>query len=251
MNAALGTAGVALGLAAAVIGAVTLVIGLVTNRPALLRNSRLYVALLALGALLTFFAMETALSSPRLLAQVRGREREPQHAAPLHRSRPCGPPARGIDPAVVARPLRLSRVAGATISATGSPTHSSRWATLTVFVVAAFFFLLMVGPANPFRAGGAATYPHRRSGAEPPAPEPSAGRLPPAAALPGYVGFTIPFAFAVAALVTGRLGEGWLVETRRWTLFVWGFLTVGHRARRMVVVRGARVGWGTGRGTPS
>ncbi len=43
----------------------------------------------------------------------------------------------------------------------------------------------------------------------------------------GYVGFTIPFAFAIAALATGRLGEGWLVETRRWTLFAWGFLTLG------------------------
>ena len=43
----------------------------------------------------------------------------------------------------------------------------------------------------------------------------------------GYVGFTVPFAFAVAALVTGRVGEGWLLETRRWTLFSWGFLTVG------------------------
>ena len=30
----------------------------------------------------------------------------------------------------------------------------------------------------------------------------------------GYVGFTVPFAFAIAALATGRLGEGWLVETR-------------------------------------
>ena len=43
----------------------------------------------------------------------------------------------------------------------------------------------------------------------------------------GYVGFTVPFAFAIAALVTGRVGEGWLMETRRWTLFAWGFLTVG------------------------
>ena len=43
----------------------------------------------------------------------------------------------------------------------------------------------------------------------------------------GYVGFTVPFAFAVAALVTGRVGEGWLMETRRWTLFAWGFLTFG------------------------
>jgi cytochrome c-type biogenesis protein CcmF len=43
----------------------------------------------------------------------------------------------------------------------------------------------------------------------------------------GFVGFTIPFAFAVASLVTGRMDEGWLVETRRWTLFAWGFLSVG------------------------
>jgi cytochrome c-type biogenesis protein CcmF len=43
----------------------------------------------------------------------------------------------------------------------------------------------------------------------------------------GYVGFTVPFAFAVAALATGRMGEGWLVATRRWTLIAWGFLTIG------------------------
>ncbi len=43
----------------------------------------------------------------------------------------------------------------------------------------------------------------------------------------GYVGFTVPFAFAIAALVTGRVGEGWLMETRRWALFAWGFLTIG------------------------
>ncbi len=43
----------------------------------------------------------------------------------------------------------------------------------------------------------------------------------------GYVGFTVPFAFAVAALITGRLGEGWLTETRRATLLAWGSLTAG------------------------
>jgi cytochrome c-type biogenesis protein CcmF len=43
----------------------------------------------------------------------------------------------------------------------------------------------------------------------------------------GYVGFTIPFAFAIAALVTGRFGEGWLGDVRRTTLVAWGFLTVG------------------------
>ena len=43
----------------------------------------------------------------------------------------------------------------------------------------------------------------------------------------GYVGFTVPFAFAIAALITGRVGEGWLMATRRWALYAWGFLTVG------------------------
>ena len=43
----------------------------------------------------------------------------------------------------------------------------------------------------------------------------------------GYVGFTVPFAFAIAALITGRVGEGWLMETRRWALFSWSLLTIG------------------------
>ena len=43
----------------------------------------------------------------------------------------------------------------------------------------------------------------------------------------GFVGFTIPFAFAIASLITGRIGEGWQLATRRWTLFAWAFLTVG------------------------
>lgn len=43
----------------------------------------------------------------------------------------------------------------------------------------------------------------------------------------GFVGFTIPFAFAIAALVTGQLGSGWLRATRRWALVAWLFLSLG------------------------
>jgi cytochrome c-type biogenesis protein CcmF len=43
----------------------------------------------------------------------------------------------------------------------------------------------------------------------------------------GYVGFTVPFCFAIASLVTGRVGEGWLTDIRRASLFAWGFLSVG------------------------
>ena len=43
----------------------------------------------------------------------------------------------------------------------------------------------------------------------------------------GFVGFTVPFAFAVGMLATGRVGDRWHVETRRWTLVSWTFLSVG------------------------
>jgi len=43
----------------------------------------------------------------------------------------------------------------------------------------------------------------------------------------GYAAFTIPFAYAVAALVTGRLGEQWLRGIRRWNLVAWTFLGIG------------------------
>ncbi|MFQ5645316.1 MAG: heme lyase CcmF/NrfE family subunit [bacterium] len=43
----------------------------------------------------------------------------------------------------------------------------------------------------------------------------------------GYVGFTIPFAFALAAMITGNLNDLWIRSTRRWTLFAWTLLTAG------------------------
>lgn len=43
----------------------------------------------------------------------------------------------------------------------------------------------------------------------------------------GYVGFIVPFAFALAALITGKLDDTWAVLSRRWTLFAWFFLSAG------------------------
>jgi cytochrome c-type biogenesis protein CcmF len=100
------------------------------------------------------------------------------------------------------------------------------WALAVLFGVAVFFFLLVVGPANPF---GTFNPP---AGFDGPGPNPLLQEHilmafhPPMLYL-GYVGFTVPFAFAIGALITGRLGEGWLIETRRWTLVAWGFLTAG------------------------
>lgn len=43
----------------------------------------------------------------------------------------------------------------------------------------------------------------------------------------GFVGLTVPFAFAMSALITRRPGSEWMTLTRRWTLTGWGFLTAG------------------------
>jgi cytochrome c-type biogenesis protein CcmF len=58
----------------------------------------------------------------------------------------------------------------------------------------------------------------------------------------GYVGLTVPFAFAMGALLSGRTDERWIVATRRWTLLAWAFLGIGQ-------LLGAKwayeeVGWG-------
>ncbi|HSG09544.1 MAG TPA: heme lyase CcmF/NrfE family subunit [Longimicrobiales bacterium] len=58
----------------------------------------------------------------------------------------------------------------------------------------------------------------------------------------GFTAFTIPFAFAMAALLNGRLDSRWITLTRRWTLLSWFFLSVG-------IVFGMRwayeeLGWG-------
>ena len=43
----------------------------------------------------------------------------------------------------------------------------------------------------------------------------------------GFVGLTVPFAYAMAALITRRPGSEWMTQTRRWTLTGWGFLSAG------------------------
>src|SRR5215475_13094123 len=44
----------------------------------------------------------------------------------------------------------------------------------------------------------------------------------------GYVSASVPFAFGIAALASGRLGDQWIRTTRRWALFSWFFLTLGN-----------------------
>ena len=89
--------------------------------------------------------------------------------------------------------------------------------------VATFFALLLVFIASPFVMQAA---PVDGNGLNPSLQNPY--MLAPTALLYlGYVGLTIPFAFAMAALASRVTDERWIVATRRWTLMAWTFLGVG------------------------
>ena len=81
------------------------------------------------------------------------------------------------------------------------------WATAVLGVIAAFFLLLMVGWENPFDT--LANPPAEGNGLNPLLRHPAMMIHPPIL-YTGYVGFSIPFAFAVGALVTRRTGADWI-----------------------------------------
>jgi cytochrome c-type biogenesis protein CcmF len=97
-------------------------------------------------------------------------------------------------------------------------------AAVTMFATA-FFLLLLLATANPFETLGFA--PADGTGLNPLLENPGM-LVHPITLLGGYVGLTVPFALAVAALVTRRLGGEWVIAARRWTLIAWLFLGVGN-----------------------
>ena len=98
------------------------------------------------------------------------------------------------------------------------------WALATMLGILAFFLLVMTVAAPPFQR-------------QMPVPADGRGLNPlledtgmithPVALYLGFTGFTVPFAFAMAALITGRIGDTWLALTRRWTIVAWYFLSLG------------------------
>jgi len=98
------------------------------------------------------------------------------------------------------------------------------WALATMLGILAFFLLVMTVAAPPFQH-------------QVPVPADGRGLNPlledtgmithPVALYLGFTGFSVPFAFAMAALITGRIGDTWLVLTRRWTIVAWYFLSLG------------------------
>src|SRR5216110_3140640 len=94
-----------------------------------------------------------------------------------------------------------------------------------VSLVASFFISVMLfGHANPFQR--LPYTPLDGNGLNPQLQNPGMVFHPPMLYL-GYISITIPFAFAIAALLSKRLDAEWLVAVRKWTLVSWLFLSVG------------------------
>ncbi len=99
------------------------------------------------------------------------------------------------------------------------------YASVVISAVQVFFLLLVNFAANPF-AMTIGNLPPDGNGLNPLLQYPEMVIHPPMLYL-GYVGFTVPFAFALAALIMKYPGEKWIHITRRWTMVTWGFLTAG------------------------
>jgi cytochrome c-type biogenesis protein CcmF len=98
------------------------------------------------------------------------------------------------------------------------------WVVPVFAAVATFFAFLVVAVASPFTTQVA---PADGAGMTPSLQNPYMLAHPVFLYL-GYVGLTVPFAFALGALLSGRLDERWLIATRRWTLFAWAALGIGQ-----------------------
>src|SRR5256884_6471071 len=98
------------------------------------------------------------------------------------------------------------------------------WVVPVLGFVGTFFAFMLVFVSSPFATQHA---PADGAGLTPSLPNPYMAIHPPMLYL-GYVGLTIPFAFAMGALLSRRTDERWIVATRRWTLAAWAFLGVGQ-----------------------
>jgi cytochrome c-type biogenesis protein CcmF len=117
------------------------------------------------------------------------------------------------------------------------------WVVVVTMITLAFFLLLTIFVENPFArlwqtidgrqisamfapAGATLLHPTDGQGLNPLLRHPGMVIHPPMLYL-GFVASVIPYAFAMAALITGRTDDRWIRVTRRWTLVAWLFLSLG------------------------
>ena len=143
-------------------------------------------------------------------------------AADLPDRRHLGQP-RGLDAALDADPDALrrdGRLAGAATCRRRSAPASSR--VQATIAVAFFGFILLT--SNPFLR--LASPPIDGNDLNPLLQDPGLAFHPPFLYL-GYVGLSMAYSFAIAALIEGRVDAAWARWVRPWTLLAWVFLTIG------------------------
>jgi cytochrome c-type biogenesis protein CcmF len=224
LRAQLGFGLLTIGTVACLLGGATLATGLATGRRALLELGRRYVVVVLVSAIGAFVVMETALFGHDF--SINYVAHNVARATPGLYTFTAAWAA--LEGSILLWALLLSVYVAVT---TWRFRHRSddplvAWATLVQYAVLLFFFALMLFAANPFKQVTGAV-PFDGAGPNPLLQNHPLVAIHPPFLYTGYVGFAIPFSFAIAALVTGRFGEGWLAAVRRTTLISWGFLTVG------------------------
>jgi cytochrome c-type biogenesis protein CcmF len=223
VKASLGVLALAFGAAFAAIGIATLAVGIRRHDDSLLRIGRRFVFGVLGAGIAAVLVMEWALLSHDFSLQY--------VAANNARGTPVLFTITGLWAALEGSILLWLLVLGGFLAFAAHKFRSRAsdplvaWATLVGLVIALFFFALVLGPANPFTTLD--VIPSDGNGPNPLLQNHPLMAFHPPMLYLGYVGFTIPFMFAIAALITGRFGEGWLTDTRRATLVAWGFLSVG------------------------
>jgi cytochrome c-type biogenesis protein CcmF len=99
------------------------------------------------------------------------------------------------------------------------------WVLMVFSIVSAFFLGVIAFVSNPFET--ISPVPLDGRGLNPLLEDANMMTHPPLL-YTGFVGLMVPYAFAMAALIRGKLDEAWIVATRRWTIIAWLFLTLGN-----------------------
>ena len=99
------------------------------------------------------------------------------------------------------------------------------WVLMVFAIVSAFFLAVIAFASNPFET--LFPVPVDGRGLNPLLEDANMLSHPPLL-YTGFVGLTVPFAFAMAALIRGKLDQSWIVATRHWTITAWFFLTLGN-----------------------
>ena len=222
MPAVVGTISLALALALALYGATAAIVGVRTGRPRVVESARTAAySLLALVVVANLAMLAALLANDFSMKYV---------ALNSSRETPTFFKVLALWSADEGSLLLWNLVLAGYLAAVAFRFRRTRpqtlpWALAVLFGVSAFYLVLVLGPTTPFAT--LATAPADGRG-----PLPLLQNHPLMAAHPpmlylGFIGFTVPFAFAIAALITGRVSDAWMRITRRWTIAAWIFLTLG------------------------